>query len=75
MTTLLFFFFVELRLIEKDNEERLYFVVESNGSDLGLDIKNIEKAKIDCGIEHFKAISEDIEFLQSDTFENLKEHF
>jgi len=62
-------------LIEKDNEERLYFVVESKGSDLGLDIKNMEKAKIDCGKEHFKAISDDIEFVQSDTFENLKEHF
>jgi type III restriction enzyme len=62
-------------LIEKDNEERLYFVVESKGSDLGLDIKNQEKAKIDCGIEHFKAISEDIKFIQSDTFENMKEHF
>ncbi|MEA3553471.1 MAG: type III restriction endonuclease subunit R, partial [Campylobacterota bacterium] len=62
-------------LIEKDNEERLYFVVESKGSDLGLDIKNIEKAKIDCGIEHFKAISEDINFIQSDNFKNLKEHF
>ena len=62
-------------LIEKDNEERLYFVVESKGSDLGLDIKNIEKAKIDCGIEHFKAISKDIKFIQSDTFENMKEHF
>jgi len=62
-------------LIEKDNEEKLYFVVESKGSDLGLDIKNMEKAKIDCGKEHFKAISEDIKFVQSDTFENLKEHF
>lgn len=62
-------------LIEKDNEEKLYFVVESKGSDLGLDIKNTEKAKIDCGIEHFKAISEDVQFIQSDTFENLKEHF
>ncbi len=62
-------------LIEKDNEERLYFIVESKGSDLGLDIKNMEKAKIDCGKAHFKAMSEDIEFIQSDTFENLKEHF
>jgi type III restriction enzyme len=62
-------------LIDSDSEEKLYFVVESKGSDLGLDIKNMEKAKIDCGVEHFKAISEDIKFIQSDTFDNLKEHF
>lgn len=62
-------------LIEKDNLEKLYFVVESKGSDLGLDIKNIEKAKIDCGKAHFKAISEEVEFIQSDKFENFKENF
>ena len=62
-------------LIEKDNLEKLYFVVESKGSDLGLDIKNIEKAKIDCGKAHFKAISDEVEFIQSDKFENFKENF
>ena len=62
-------------LIEKDNEEKLYFVVESKGSDLGIDVKRAEDAKIICGREHFKAISNDIKFVQSDNFENLKEHF
>lgn len=62
-------------LIEKDNQEKLYFVVESKGSNLSLDIKNTEKAKIDCGIQHFKATSQDIKFVQSDSFENFKEHF
>ena len=33
------------------------------------------KVKINCGVEHFKAISEDIKFIQSDTFDNMKEYF
>jgi len=42
---------------------------------LSLDIRNSEKAKIDCGIEHFKAISQDVKFIQSNRFKNLKEYF
>ena len=40
-------------LIEKDNEEKLYFVVESKGSSLNLDIKDIESSKIRCAEQHF----------------------
>ena len=39
--------------IEKDNEEKLYFVVESKGSSLNLDIKDIESSKIRCAEQHF----------------------
>ncbi|CAA6809043.1 MAG: Type III restriction enzyme, res subunit:DEAD/DEAH box helicase, N-terminal [uncultured Campylobacterales bacterium] len=62
-------------LIEQDNQERLYFVVESKGSLSADDLRSSEKAKIDCGKEHFKAISTDVSFIQSNNYENFSEHF
>ncbi|MCT7909439.1 DEAD/DEAH box helicase family protein [Arcobacter lacus] len=44
-------------LIEKDNEEKLYFVVESKGSSLNLDIKDIESSKIRCAEQHFSSFN------------------
>lgn len=44
-------------LFEKDNEEKLYFIVESKGT-LGLEfLRPSEKGKIDCGIKHFEELS------------------
>lgn len=60
-------------LIEKDNEEKLYFVVESKGSDLGLDLKTAETAKIECAKKHFMEISSELKFVQSDNFNNFRE--
>ncbi len=62
-------------LIEKDNEEKLYFVVESKGSDLGLDIKTAESSKIACAKKHFEEISTAVSLVQSDNFRNFSEHF
>lgn len=61
-------------LIEKDNEEKLYFVVESKGSDLGLDIKNIELSKIKCAKKHFEEISQDVQLIQAKSFDKIEEH-
>ena len=61
-------------LIEKDNEEKLYFVVESKGSDLGLDIKTQESSKIECAKKHFEEISSKVNLVQSHNFINFKEH-
>ncbi|MBD3794275.1 MAG: type III restriction endonuclease subunit R, partial [Campylobacterales bacterium] len=61
-------------LIEKDNKERLYFVVESKGSLFSEDLRNTEQAKIDCGKKHFEAISADVGFIKSNGFEHLREH-
>ncbi|OIP55353.1 MAG: type III restriction endonuclease subunit R [Helicobacteraceae bacterium CG2_30_36_10] len=61
-------------LIEKDNEEKLYFVVESKGSDLGLDIKTAESSKIKCAEKHFAEISSKVELVQSNNFSNLRNH-
>jgi len=60
-------------LIEKDDEEKLYFVVESKGSLFTDDLRDPEEAKIKCAIEHFKKISQETRFIQSNSFEHLKE--
>jgi len=59
-------------LIEKDNEEKLYFVVESKGSSLGLDIKTAESSKIECAKKHFAEISAKVDLVQSSSFTNLR---
>ena len=46
-------------LIEKDGEERLYFVVETKGSLFKDDLRDKEGAKIACGKAHFKALAVD----------------
>ena len=61
-------------LIEKDNEEKLYFVVESKGSLFGEDLRDTESAKIDCGKKHFAAIANDVKFVKSNGFEHFKEY-
>lgn len=47
--------------IDKDDEmgDQLYFVVETKSSIFSDDLRASEQAKIDCGIEHFKALSKD----------------
>ncbi|WP_066402566.1 type III restriction-modification system endonuclease [Aliarcobacter cryaerophilus] len=60
-------------LIEIDNSEKLYFVVESKGADLGLDLRTAENAKIKCGKKHFEAIKSDIKLIQSSSYKNFIE--
>lgn len=62
-------------LIEKDNSEKLYFVVESKGADLGLDIKTTESSKIKCGKKHFEALESEIELVQSSSFDKLLDKY
>jgi type III restriction enzyme len=58
-------------LIEKDDEEKLYFVVESKGSSLNLDIRDAESAKIRCAEEHFSSFNSKAKVVQSNSFEHL----
>jgi type III restriction enzyme len=44
-------------LIEKDGEERLYFVVETKSSLFTDDLRDKESAKIECGKAHFQALA------------------
>jgi type III restriction enzyme len=46
-------------LIDKDGEERLYFVVETKSSLFTDDLRDIESAKIKCGEAHFRAIKKE----------------
>lgn len=62
-------------LIEKDNEEKLYFVVESKGSLFTDDLRDTEEAKIKCAKKHFGAISQKTSFVQSNNFQNFSEHW
>ena len=43
-------------LVNKDGTKRLYFVVETKSSLLTDDLRNAERAKIECGKAHFKAL-------------------
>ena len=61
-------------LIRIDEEERLYFVVETKGSVVVEDLRAIEKAKIDCAEKHFEAIAEGespAKFVVQDTVRSL----
>jgi len=55
-------------LVNLDNEEKLYFVVETKGSLLFDMLRPAEQAKIDCGRKHFKALDENVGFTVTDTF-------
>ncbi len=45
-------------LIEQDGAQRLYFVVETKASLLGIDLREKEQAKIECGKAHFEALAD-----------------
>ena len=44
-------------MVEKDGEERLYFVVETKSGLFADDVRAKEAAKMKCGNEHFKALA------------------
>lgn len=56
-------------------EEKLYFIVETKGSVLKENRREIENLKISCGKKHFEAISKDIHFQVTNNFEKFSEKF
>lgn len=44
-------------VFDKEKVRHIYFVAETKGSDSDMDLREIEKLKIHCAEEHFKAIS------------------
>lgn len=60
-------------LVETDNQQRLYFVVETKGSRFSEALRESEKAKIQCGREHFKALKNDIDFMMADNYSTFSE--
>ncbi|MBD2813204.1 DEAD/DEAH box helicase family protein [Xenorhabdus sp. Flor] len=73
-------------LIDKDDGagEKLYFVVETKSSIFSDDLREAEKAKIKCGVEHFNALSKDKDgkevpnaarFVKADNFDSFSTNF
>ncbi|MDY0208048.1 MAG: restriction endonuclease subunit R, partial [Pseudomonas sp.] len=58
-------------LIEVDGKDKLYFVVETKGSLFTDALRPAEKAKIDCGRAHFKALGDEVEFAVSNGFDHF----
>ncbi|EOV0917369.1 type III restriction-modification system endonuclease [Vibrio parahaemolyticus] len=69
-------------LIDKDDGvgEQLYFVVETKSSMFSDDLREAERAKIDCGKAHFEALSKDkdqhplvnpAEFIKADSYDSF----
>ncbi|KOA78101.1 type III restriction-modification system endonuclease [Clostridium botulinum] len=58
-------------LIEKDGEQKLYFVVETKGTDQLSLLKDSEKAKIKCGKKHFSALNTGVGVAQANSFEGF----
>lgn len=61
-------------LIEKDGEEKLYFVVETKGTDQIALLKDAEKSKIRCAKKHFKALNTDVQAVQASSFDGFIEN-
>jgi type III restriction enzyme len=61
-------------VFDKDKVRHIYFVAETKGSDSELELKEIEKLKIHCAGEHFKAISGgEIKFSKIKNYDQLLE--
>lgn len=60
-------------LIEKDGEQKLYFVLESKANILNEALRPTESAKIECGHKHFEALGNEVEFKEVDSFEEFVE--
>jgi restriction endonuclease len=61
-------------VIEEEGQERLYFVVETKGSAAPEDLREAEKAKVNCGRAHFDALrvmEPPAEYLVASNFEEL----
>jgi len=63
-------------LVERDGQNKLYFIVETKGNIMLETMRPIENAKIECGIKHFKALGNDMIFEKTDNFNTFieKEH-
>jgi type III restriction enzyme len=60
--------------IDKNGEEKLYFVIETKGSILTEDLRLKEKGKIDCGKKHFAALGKNVKFQEHDNFDHFIEN-
>ena len=60
---------------EANDEEKLYFVVETKGSIFEEERREVENLKIKCGKKHFETVSEDAKFEVTNNFEHFSRKF
>ncbi len=56
----------------KNGEERLYFILETKGSDSSLDLRTREQLKIHCGKKHFEALDNGIDMQVATDWNEVK---
>jgi type III restriction enzyme len=59
-------------LLEKNGEERLYFLVETKGSTKIEDLRYLEDAKIQCGEKHFAALGTGVSFTHASDYDKWR---
>ncbi len=60
-------------VIDKDGEEKLYFVVETKSSLFTDALRPAEQAKIDCGMAHFDALGDDVQFVKATEMKDVED--
>lgn len=58
---------------EDDNEQKLYFVVETKGGIFEDAIKETERKKIECGEKHFEALETGMKMVVASEFEGVRD--
>lgn len=58
-------------LINDAGKEKFYFVTETKSTLRTAGYRTAEEKKIDCGVEHFKAVGEDVEYIVATTFDDV----
>ncbi|OOB77873.1 MAG: hypothetical protein BEN18_09515 [Epulopiscium sp. Nuni2H_MBin001] len=56
-------------VIDNEGQESIYFVVETKGNILGQSLRATERAKIQCGHEHFSSLG--VQFIATDKFADM----
>lgn len=59
--------------LNKNGEEKLYFVLETKGDTSFMHLKTSEQLKIHCGKEHFKALDAGVELETATSWAELRE--
>jgi len=61
-------------LVERENEQKLYFVIETKANILKSSLRQTEIDKIKCGHKHFEALGNLAVFKETDNFEKFIEN-
>ncbi len=59
--------------LDRDGEQKLYFILETKGTDNLFDLRTPERLKIHCGMEQFKALENGVEMKVSTKWKEVLE--